>query len=467
METYDLMIIGGGPAGYVAAIRAAQLGASVCLVEKNNPGGTCLNAGCIPTKALLHVSSLYSAIQGSQKFGISAGTPAVDWSRVQQYKSGVVRRLSSGVEYLLHKNRVQFLKGEARFLDQNRVEVSSPGGPVLGAGRSFLICTGARSSAPRIEGLESDMDGVYDSTGILEIDRIPASLAVIGGGVIGLEVARIFLVLGTQVTVVDALPRVLPDFDPELVDAALELLKKKGLEAHLESRVLSIASASRGEGDKILVCADPGGHSFSFSAEAVLIAAGRKPFSGGLNLEAAGVKTKDGAVVVNEYLQSSVSHIYAAGDVIGKYLYAHAASEEGTLAAENALGARRKINYRNMPRAVFLEPQLASVGMTENEAVKQGFKVKTGRFPLQGNGKCVITGAEEGLAKFVAEDLTGEILGLHLLTPSAADLIGAGSLAMSMEATLDELAFTPFIHPSVSEALKEGALAALGRPVNI
>jgi dihydrolipoamide dehydrogenase len=463
LENYDITVIGGGPAGYVAAIRASQLGAKVCLIEKGNLGGVCLNAGCVPTKVLLHTSKLFNDMRESHIYGISAKETAVDWASVQIRKNRIIQQLVNGVSGLLKKNRISVFQGKARFINKNQVEVIGQQSQIISS-EKFIICSGSRSVELPLPGLKTGDGRVFDSTGILDIEEIPNSLIIVGGGVIGLEFAFVFASLGCKVTIVEMLPQLVSGFEPEQVKAAMSVLLDKDVSIHMESQVLSAKDTEFG---KQLVCVGKDKKEFTIEAEKVLLAVGRKASTEGMNLEKVNVKTSKGAIVVNELCQTSVPNIYAAGDCTGKHLLAYVAYEEGSIAAENALGAQHTLDYNILPRAVFIEPQLASVGVTEKEAKEKGIDVKVGMFGLQGNGKALIQNAINGMVKIVSDKATGEILGVHLFCPSASELIASGCIALKLESTVEEIALLPLIHPTVSEAIKEAALSAMGRVLHM
>lgn len=459
MDKFNVTVIGGGPAGYVAAIRASQLGAKVCLVEKGDLGGVCLNAGCVPTKVLLHTGKLYNDMKESQVYGINNTGISVEWPRVIGRKTEIIQQLVGGVGSLLNKNKVKVINGAARFLSNTQIEVIGENSQVISSD-NFIICSGSKSVELSLQGLSISDKNVFDSTSMLDAKEIPNSLIIVGGGVIGVEFAFIFASLGTKVTIVEMMPQLINGFEPEHVQAAMSVLKSKGVDIHLETKMLVATDTDNG---KELVCSGPGQEELHIKGEAVLLAVGRKASSDGMNLEGLNIKREKGAIVVNEYFQTSVPNIYAAGDCIGGNLLAYVAYEEGSIAAENALGGHVTMNYKAVPKAVFMEPQLSSVGLTENEAKKQGIPVKVGTFHLWGNGKAMIQNATNGMVKFVSESQTGELLGVHLFTPAASELIASGCLALELESTVEEFAFAPFIHPTVSETLKEAGLDALGR----
>lgn len=459
-ETYDIAVIGGGPGGYVAALRAAQLGAKVCLVEEKELGGTCLNVGCIPTKTLYKAAHLLKEIRGAAAFGVVAEKTAVDAAKLMAYKNGVVRQLVQGVAHLLKKSNVAVMAGKAAFVDKNTLRIGGAGGDKQVSAQKIIIAAGSANAVPKIAGI--DGANVIDSTQALSLAKIPASLAVIGGGVIGCEFATIFSALGANVTVIEMLPHLVAGVDADCQAYLAKAMQDQGIDLRLACRVETIGGAA----GKKKVSYTAGGVAGEVTAETVLVAIGRKPNSGGLALEAAGVATNKGWVKVNKFMETSVAGIYAIGDITGEQLFAHAAYEEALTAAEGAMGKRREVNYRAVPKAIFTIPEIGSVGLTEAEARQQGYDVLAAKFPLQGNGKALIDGEAGGFVKVVAEKKYHEILGIHIVGPHATELTGEAALAINTEARLEDVVDTIHAHPTVAEAIKEAALLALGRQLH-
>jgi dihydrolipoamide dehydrogenase len=450
-----VVVIGGGPGGYVAALRASQLGAQVTLVEKQALGGTCLNVGCIPTKALLHTTELYRAVQGGAEIGLKAEGLAVDWPALQARRAAVVKRLVTGVGLLLKQAGCRVIAGTARLADSRTVAVALPdGGEARITADRIILAAGSEPVRLPLPGF--DLPDVILSDDALALPEVPESLLIMGGGVIGVELASVYQALGTKCIIIEMLPQILPTLDAELVNGVRAHLTRLGVEIHTGAKVESCAPAPEGVTVQVAAPAGP----LSFTVKKVLAAVGRRPATRDLGLEAAGVAAERGRITVNEYLETSVPGIYAAGDAIGGTMLAHVAFAEGTVAAENALGAARKIDYKTVPSCIYTQPEAASVGLTEEQAKEAGYKVKVGRFPLAANGKALIEGDEGGFLKIVANERYGEVLGVQILGPRATDLIGEAALALRLEATLDELASTVHPHPTVSEAYAEAALAA-------
>ena len=459
--TKSIVVIGGGPGGYVAAIRAAQLGGKVTLVEKNRVGGTCVNVGCIPTKALLHAAETLESIRSAPGLGIDAGPCSVDWARIQEYKNQVVAQLFEGVKSLLTANGVALEEGAACFVDERTVEVTSAQGVNRLSPDAFIIASGSEPSLPPIPGI--DLEGVVTSTEALSFDRIPESIAIIGGGVIGVEMASIYNSFGSSVTVIEMLPRILPGTDGEAATILGKILESKGIIIHTAARVESIEKGSKGLAVKVTLS----GEGLSVEAEKVLVAVGRRPYTGCLNLEAAGVGTERGRIVVDSRMRTNRENIYAVGDCCSPVMLAHVAMKEGETAAENIFGRTSSVDYRTNPGCVYTSPELAWAGLTEEEARKQGKDVVTGTFPMIGNAKSLIAGETRGMVKIVAEKKYGEILGVHIVSPRATDFIAEASMAIRLEATLDEMATIIHGHPTFSESIGEAVLAAFGRTLHM
>lgn len=458
-----LVVIGGGPAGYVGALRAARLGAAVTLVEGRRLGGTCLNVGCMPTKALLHTTELLAALKEAGRLGLEVEGLRLNWPRLLARKEAVVDRLVQGVGTLLKRAGVKVIAGRGRLVGPGRVRVAKEGGTAaeLTADR-VLLALGSEPARPPIPGLE--LPGVIDSDAALSLPEVPARLAIVGGGVIGVELASVFAAAGSRVTIVEMLPEILPPVDAELAARLRGILTDRGLSIKTAAKVLAIEERADGLALKIEV----GGQEETIPADKVLVAAGRRPATKTAGLEAAGVKLERGRIVVDEYLETSLPGVYAAGDAIGGTMLAHVGFYEGEVAVENAiLGKKRRVDYKAVPSAVYTSPEVAGVGLTEDEARKQGFQIQVGRFPLAANGKALIENGGRGLVKVIANARYGEILGVHILGPRATDLIAEAALAIGLEATLDEVAHTVHPHPTVSEALGEACLAAQGRALHI
>ncbi len=462
-DTYDVAIVGAGPGGYVAAIRAAQLGMNVALVEKDQVGGTCLNRGCVPTKALLRSAEAWSLAQSAAEYGVHLSGATVDWAQIQKRKEQVVSRLRKGVESLLKKNGVTLIQGAAILLSPTSLAVQKADGAMetLSA-RRILIATGAR--AKTLPGVPIDEERVLSSTGALELDRVPASLVVIGAGAVGVEFACLFQTLGSKVTLLEALPQVLPAEDEEVAEELAKSLKRQRIRVEAGARVEKVEADEAGVRVAFTTAA---GKAETVAAEKVLMAVGRGPATDGLGLEAAGVKTDRGWIPVNGFMQTNVPSIYAIGDCVPTLQLAHVASAEGIVAVEHMAGLNpRPLNYDHMPRAVYSRPEVASVGLTEAQAREKGHTVRTAKFPFMACSKAVILGEREGFVKLVIGEAYDALLGVQIIGPGATELIGEAVLALRQEFTAEEFSRAVRPHPTLSEALMEAAHAAAGMPIH-
>lgn len=460
---YDVVIIGGGPGGYVSAIRAAQLGGRVALVEKDRVGGTCLNRGCIPTKALVRcVNSLREARRASQ-FGVVVPEPAFDFAAMLAHRDGVVDRLVGGVEGLLRAHGVDFYPGTGTIICPDLVRVVNPGAASAElSARNVVIATGSVAGRPPIDGL--DTPGVLIGEEILNLDHVPGSLLVIGGGVVGLEFANIFQTLGSQVTVIEMLPTLLPPVDQEIARRYGVYLQKGGTRVFLKAQVEELRPTETGQ---VSVHFSTDGREQREEADRVLVATGRVPFSAGLGLEDLGVETNRGAVMVNSRLQTNVPGVYAVGDATGRVMLAHVASRQGEVAVENILGHPVEMDYHAVPNCVFTDPEIAGVGLTEQEAKEQNLDYTVAKFPFTASGKALAMGETDGLVKLICERGFGKVLGMHVMGPHASDLIAEGALAVQLGATAKDIADTIHAHPTLAEATMEAAkLAAYGATIH-
>ena len=461
-----IIVVGGGPGGYVAAIRAAQLGAKVTLVEREHIGGTCLNIGCIPTKCLLHSAELVSEIkdQGAD-IGVKVSGVEVDFPQVIAHKNAISKQLTQGVAGLLKANKVAKIDGEATFTGPKTLSVKKSDGSVEEmTADAIIVATGSVNSQPPIPGLKENPNCI-DSTGALSLEKLPKSMVVIGGGVIGLELACAYAAFGTKITVVEALDHMLPMLDGDLTAIGVKHMKKMGMEFNLECPVQAVEASPVGAK---VVCKNKAGETVSFEAEKVLVAIGRKANTASLNLEAAGLANDRGRIIVNDKMETSVPGVYAIGDcVMGYAQLAHTASAMGEVAAENICGVEAHYDEKTNPTCVYMEPEAASVGLTEEQCKAKGIDYKVGKFPLVANGKSLIINGGEGLVKIIADAKYEEVLGMHIIGPRATDLIAEGALALRLEATVDELISTIHSHPTVSESVRECALNVQKRAIHI
>lgn len=459
MEGPRIAVIGGGTGGYSAAIRAAQLGARVTLIEKDRLGGTCLNRGCIPTKCLLHSADVLWGAKTAAAFGVGLGNVTFDYAAALKRATAVVDSLVGGVESLMRKHKIRVVRGMATVAMPGKVVVKDTGEEVCAD--ALIIATGSESKAPPLEGVAGP--GVIDSTGALSLPRLPKSAVVIGGGAIGLEFAQMWRRTGVQVTVVEMMGQLLPGEDAEVGGILSALLKEEGIQVHVNAKVKRIVP----EGEASTVYFDVAGQECRASGEKVLLATGRAPHFGGLDLDRLGIGVTNGAIVVNDRMETSVPGIYAAGDVTGGFMLAHASMAGGRCAAENAAGGSSRAERRLVPRCVFTSPEAASIGLSEAQARQKYDQVKVGRFPLKANGRAMALGQTAGMVKVVAEAPHGEILGVHILGPCASELIAEAVLAMRLEATFQDLAHTIHAHPTLSEATMEAALGVAGISLHI
>jgi dihydrolipoamide dehydrogenase len=455
-----IVVIGGGPGGYVAAIRAAQLGGDVTVVERGELGGTCLNVGCIPTKALLHAAEYLEMGEKASLCGVTFEA-SLDFRKTQEYKGKVIAKLVAGVTGLLKANKVTVIKGEAAFAGQGTIRVRAADGSVQEIGfDKAIIASGSAATVPPIPGL--DLPRCLDSTDVLSLTSVPKSMVVIGGGVIGVEMATAYAAFGTKVSIVEMMDRILPLMDREMGVLVRSGLEARGVTVTTGAKVLSVQE--KGKAAKVSV--EYQDSVLDFEAEKVLVAIGRRAETEYLNLNAVGVALERGCVIVDSQQRTNVEGIYAVGDCTGGTMLAHVASQQGEIAAENALGHTNHYESKTVPSCVYTDPEFASVGLSEEQAREQGIDYVVGRFPLVANGKSLIMGSG-GLVKIIAGKTYKEILGVHIVGPRATDLIVEGALAIGLEATVDELIATIHAHPTVGEALREAALATLGRAIHI
>ena len=443
---FEAVVIGAGPGGYVAAIRCAQLGLKTAIVENREVGGTCLNRGCIPTKALLHSAEIYDTMMNeAAEAGVFAGEVSYDYTKVAARKDAVVKRMSGGVEMLLKKRKVTILRDKAVLTGAHSFRAE---GKEYTADK-IILATGSEPIRIPIPGI--DKEGVMNSDGVLASETLPESVVIIGGGVIGIEFATLYASFGKKVVVVEALPRILNTLDADVSATMTGVLEKKGVEIHVGAKVTEIQ-------DGLKVVFEENGKVGEAAGDVVVVAIGRGPVTRDLGFEAAGVKMTDrGFVEVNDKMETSVPNIYAIGDITGKIQLAHVASAQALVAAANAAGQNKVMTYNIVPSCIYTTPEIAAVGMTEAEAKEKGLSVKTGNFSTAGNGRSVILNCTEGFVKLVTEARTGEILGATIVAPHATDMIAEVAAAMKAEATVEEIADTIHPHPTVSEIVMEAA----------
>lgn len=461
----DVVVIGGGPGGYVAAIRAAQLGLNTVCVEMDRTlGGTCVNVGCIPSKALLQSSEHYEFTRlHAAEHGIVIGDLKLDLARILKRKDDVVGANTRGVEFLFKKHKVQWARGTGRLLPENLVEVTAADGAVtMYAGRSVIVATGSVPSA--LPFLPFDEERVLSNVGALMIPEVPKHLLVIGGGVIGLELGSVWRRLGAKVTVVEYAPTILPGNDEDVIKEADRVFRKQGLAIHTATKVVG----GRRSGDRVFVDVEQGAAKLTLDADYVLVSIGRKPAMRGIDAGALGLAVgARGEILVDAQMRTNVPNVYAIGDVVGGKLLAHKAEEEGVVAAEVIAGHRAAMHHHNMPSVVYTWPEIASAGLAEHEVKASGRAYVTGKFPFSANGRARTMGEPSGFVKFICDAATHEVLGCHMIGPNVSELMASIVVAMEFRASAHDIGETVHAHPTLSEAVKEAALAALGRAVHV
>ncbi|MEM8774810.1 MAG: dihydrolipoyl dehydrogenase [Pseudomonadota bacterium] len=461
MAAYDVIVIGSGPGGYVAAIRCAQLGLKTACVEgRETLGGTCLNIGCIPSKALLHASHmLHEAEHNFATMGLKGKAPSVDWKQMQAYKTDTIGQNTKGIEFLFKKNKIDWLKGWGSILEAGKVKV----GDEVHEAKNIIIATGSEPSS--LPGIEVDEKIVVSSTGALELAKIPKKLVVIGAGVIGLELGSVYARLGSEVTVVEFLDHITPGMDSEVQKTFQRTLKKQGIEFVLGAAVQTVKATKTKAQVTYKLRKDDSEH--TLSADNVLVATGRKPFTDGLGLEALGVEvTERGQIKTDAQWRTNVAGVYAIGDAIDGPMLAHKAEDEGMATAEVIAGQHGHVNYGVIPGVIYTHPEVAAVGETEDSLKEQGRAYKIGKFSFMGNGRAKAMFAADGFVKLIADKETDRILGAHIIGPTAGDLIHEVCVAMEFGASAEDLALTCHAHPTVSEAVREAALACGDGPIH-
>jgi dihydrolipoamide dehydrogenase len=461
----EALVIGAGPGGYVAGIRLGQLGKKAMVVERDKPGGICLNVGCIPSKALINAAKTYDKLRHGADIGILADNLRVDMAKMQSWKGEVVSKLTGGVKVLLKANGCDYRTGNARLVARDTVELESvvDGKPVKQTIKAdnIVIATGSRPI--EIPGFAFDGNRIVDSTGALDFAAVPERFVVIGGGYIGIEIGTLYAKLGSKVIVVEALPAILPGNDPDIVQVVARRLKKAGVEVMTGAK----AKSWKENNGRATLTVDVGGKEATLDADKVLVAVGRRPNSENLGLEAAGVKVEKGFITVDRRLRTNVPGIYAIGDVAGQPMLAHKASREAEVVAEVIAGHRSEFDVRCIPAVIFSDPEVASVGIGADEATARGRKVKVGKFPFVALGRAIANADTDGFVKVVIDAASKEVLGIHVVGNGAGDVIAEAALAIEMGALADDLGLTIHAHPTLPEAIMEAAKASLGEAIHI
>jgi dihydrolipoamide dehydrogenase len=464
--SYDLIVIGAGPAGYVCAIRAAQLGMKVAIVDKRkNAGGTCVNIGCIPSKALLYASEMFEeAGHGFAALGVVVDKPKLDLAAMMKHKDDTVDSNVKGLAFLFKKNKIDFAVGSARIVAPGKVDVAGEDGKTTPLEtKAIVIATG--SDVARLPGVEIDEKQIISSTGALSLDKPPSKLLVVGAGVIGLELGSVWARLGAQVTVVEFLDRILPGMDGEVAKQFQRLLEKQNFKFHLGHKVSKIDKIAKG----VVATIEPakGGDAITVEADVALVAIGRRPFTEGLGLDAVGVKTERGQVVIDEHFRTNVEGIYAIGDVVRGPMLAHKGEDEGVAVAEILVGQHGHVNYDVIPAVVYTSPEVASVGKTEEDLKSAGVAYNVGKFPFSANGRARSMRKTDGFVKFLADAATDRVLGVHIMGFGAGEMIHEAAVLMEFGGSAEDLARTCHAHPTMSEAVREAALGVAKRSIHI
>ena len=463
MEEFDITVIGSGPAGYVCAIRAAQLGYNVCCIEKGQTlGGTCLNIGCIPSKSLLHSSHLYDQASHLKKLGINFDNVSFDLSKIMEKKSESVESLTKGVEFLFKKNKINRKSGFAKLKNINEIEILSGEKSEIIKSAKIIIATGSEVSSP--DGVVIDEKDILSSTGALSLQSVPNHLVVIGAGYIGLEMGSVWSRLGSKVTVIEYADRILPGMDTEVSSSFQKILIKQGFDFKLSTALRSVSK----EDDSLAVSVENKGQTMDIDCDKVLISTGRRPYTFGLNLEELGVKLNDqGFIITDNHFKTSIDNIYAVGDCKLGPMLAHKASEEGTAVAEIIDGQAGHVNYNAIPSVIYTAPEVASVGKTEDEIKAEGVTYKVGKFPFTANAKAKVMNDTGGFVKILSDNKTDEVLGVHIIGADAGNMIGELTVAMEFGASAEDIARTCHAHPTLTESIKEAALNVENQAIHI
>ncbi len=462
-EKFDVTVIGGGPGGYVCAIRSSQLGLkTACIESRETLGGTCLNIGCIPSKSLLNLSENFHKAKNFEKFGIETGEIKLNLEKMMKSKDKAVTVLTKGVEFLLKKNKVTYFKGTGSFKNQNQISIINNKEETTIETKNTIISTG--SEPVSLRGIEFDEEKILSSTGALSISKLPKKMVVVGGGYIGLEMGSVWSRLGTEVQVIEFLDHITPEMDKEISTEFMKILKKQGIKFELKTKVEKIIKSKNGV---IIETFSKEGKKNKFEADVVLISVGRRPYTKNLNLEKMGVELdKRGSVKVNKNFQTNIKNIYAIGDVIEGPMLAHKAEEEGIAVAELISGQSGHVNYDTIPGVIYTSPEVASIGKTEEQLKEKGINYKIGKFPFLANSRAKVIDESEGFVKILADSTTDKVLGVHIIGQHAGEMIAEMSVAMEFGASSEDIARTCHAHPTFSEAIKEAALSVEKRQIH-
>ena len=462
-EKFDVTVIGGGPGGYVCAIRSSQLGLkTACIESRGTLGGTCLNIGCIPSKSLLNLSENFHKAKNFEKLGIETGEIKLNLEKMMKNKDKAVTVLTKGVEFLLKKNKVTYFKGTGSFKNQNQISIINNKEETTIETKNTIISTG--SEPVSLRGIEFDEEKILSSTGALSISKLPKKMVVVGGGYIGLEMGSVWSRLGTEVQVIEFLDHIIPEMDKEISTEFMKILKKQGIKFELKTKVEKIIKSKNGV---IIETFSKEGKKNKFEADVVLISVGRRPYTKNLNLEKMGVELdKRGSVKVNKNFQTNIKNIYAIGDVIEGPMLAHKAEEEGIAVAELISGQSGHVNYDTIPGVIYTSPEVASIGKTEEQLKEKGINYKIGKFPFLANSRAKVIDESEGFVKILADSITDKVLGVHIIGQHAGEMIAEMSVAMEFGASSEDIARTCHAHPTFSEAIKEAALSVEKRQIH-
>ena len=462
-EKFDVTVIGGGPGGYVCAIRSSQLGLkTACIESRGTLGGTCLNIGCIPSKSLLNLSENFHKAKNFEKFGIETGEIKLNLEKMMKNKDKAVTVLTKGVEFLFKKNKVTYFKGTGSFKNQNQISIINNKEETTIETKNTIISTG--SEPVSLRGIEFDEEKILSSTGVLSISKLPKKMVVVGGGYIGLEMSSVWSRLGTEVQVIEFLDHIIPEMDKEISTEFMKILKKQGIKFELKTKVEKIIKSKNGV---IIETFSKEGKKNKFEADVVLISVGRRPYTKNLNLEKMGVELdKRGSVKVNKNFQTNIKNIYAIGDVIEGPMLAHKAEEEGIAVAELISGQSGHVNYDTIPGVIYTSPEVASIGKTEEQLKEKGINYKIGKFPFLANSRAKVIDESEGFVKILADSITDKVLGVHIIGQHAGEMIAEMSVAMEFGASSEDIARTCHAHPTFSEAIKEAALSVEKRQIH-